>query len=569
MILKSLYDYAQAKAGDMPPQGMEWKEIEFVIVIDADGRFVRFESRRIDKKKCASFLVAKGVKRTSAPKPNILWDNGKYVLGKGDKAAKAYGMFVDTIKNLATAHPQDTAIRAVHRFYTSHKESNEELMGFDPLIDTINEGLAANFSFRLSGDEELLAEKTYLYRHLIGGDDKGEVVGRCLVTGASGPIVRTMTATPLPENSPMASLVSFQVNSGYDSYGKTQLYNAPISKEAEEAISTVLKKFLGKESHNKVRLGNRMLLFWGDGKSDVGEEVEDSLLGLFEFPDIKAKDPDAKVDKVKKLLKGVFSGEVRTTLDDRFHILGLAPNTGRIAVVMWMDAPLREFAGNILRHFDDMEIVDNRNPDKRRPYVGVYSMISSATMGGKVSDALPRLVEETIKAVINGTPYPFPLYSSTLQRIRAELPDMGVTVQRAALLKAYINRKTNNLKQSQPLTVMLDKTNTNAGYLCGRLTAVLEKIQSDINSGDSIRTRYMGAASTTPAAVLPAMLNLSLHHSEKLSEGSRIFYETLKQEIMDKISEKGFPAHLDLNDQGRFFVGYYHQRTDLYTKKEK
>ncbi len=116
---------------------------------------------------------------------------------------------------------------------------------------------------------------------------------------------------------------------------------------------------------------------------------------------------------------------------------------------------------------------------------------------------------------------------------------------------------------------MLDKTNTNAGYLCGRLTAVLEKIQSDINSGDSIRTRYMGAASTTPAAVLPAMLNLSLHHSEKLSEGSRIFYETLKQEIMDKISEKGFPAHLDLNDQGRFFVGYYHQRTDLYTKKEK
>lgn len=116
---------------------------------------------------------------------------------------------------------------------------------------------------------------------------------------------------------------------------------------------------------------------------------------------------------------------------------------------------------------------------------------------------------------------------------------------------------------------MLDKENSNPGYLCGRLTAVLEKIQTDVNSGDSIRTRYMGAASSTPAAVLPAMLNLSLHHSEKLSEGSRIYYEQLKQEILDKISGAGFPATLDLADQGRFFVGYYHQRADLFTKKEK
>ncbi len=115
---------------------------------------------------------------------------------------------------------------------------------------------------------------------------------------------------------------------------------------------------------------------------------------------------------------------------------------------------------------------------------------------------------------------------------------------------------------------MLDKDNTNPGYLCGRLTAVLEKIQSDVKTGDSIRTSYMGAASATPAAVMPAMLNLSLHHSEKLSEGSRIYFEQLKQEIIDKLPSDGFPAHLDLNDQGRFFVGYYHQQTDLYTKKE-
>ena len=116
---------------------------------------------------------------------------------------------------------------------------------------------------------------------------------------------------------------------------------------------------------------------------------------------------------------------------------------------------------------------------------------------------------------------------------------------------------------------MLDKTNDNAGYLCGRLTAVLEKIQEDVHSGDSIRTRYMGAASATPATVFPAMLNLSLHHAEKLDTKIRWWYESLKQEIIDKLPEDGFPAHLDLSDQGRFFVGYYQQRADFYKKKEQ
>ena len=115
---------------------------------------------------------------------------------------------------------------------------------------------------------------------------------------------------------------------------------------------------------------------------------------------------------------------------------------------------------------------------------------------------------------------------------------------------------------------MLDKTNDNPGYLCGRLAAVLEKIQKDASSGDSIRTRYMGSASSTPAVVFPAMLNVSIHHSEKLNEATRIFYEQLKQEILDKMPVYGFPTHLELNDQGRFFVVYYHQRADLYTKKE-
>ena len=114
---------------------------------------------------------------------------------------------------------------------------------------------------------------------------------------------------------------------------------------------------------------------------------------------------------------------------------------------------------------------------------------------------------------------------------------------------------------------MLDKENNNQGYLCGRLFAVLDKIQEDANKISSIRERYMNAASSTPSAVFATILNLSVHHSEKLEEGRRIYFEKLKQEILDKVSADGFPTHLDLQDQGRFFVGYYHQRQDFFRSK--
>ena len=101
------------------------------------------------------------------------------------------------------------------------------------------------------------------------------------------------------------------------------------------------------------------------------------------------------------------------------------------------------------------------------------------------------------------------------------------------------------------------------------LFAVLDKIQEDANNQHTIRERYLNSASATPSAVFATILNLSVHHSEKLNEGRNVFFEKLKQEIIEKLDADGFPAHLDLQDQGRFFVGYYHQRQEFFAKSEK
>lgn len=374
-----------------------------------------------------------------------------------------------------------------------------------------------------------------------------------------GKIVDVTTATMIPGSQAVAKIVSFQVKSGYDSYGKEQGANAPIVEESEFAYSTALKYLLRNDSRNKFLIGNRTFLFWASKDNEAGHKAEQGFFDLFGFSDTVEDDPNAKIEQVRKVFKAIYSGELNTSLDDKFYILGLAPNSARIAVIYWAEIPLKEFAERINRHFDDMEITG-----ANKPYMALRSILGAVTLSGKSSDATPNLPDALVKSIFQGAPYPYTLFAECIRRIRAE---QSIYTTRAAIIKAYLNRLNNTNEQN--IKVMLDKNNTNPGYLCGRLFAVLDKIQEDANNQHTIRERYLNSASATPSAVFATILNLSSHHSEKLNEGRYVYFEKLKQEIIEKLDADGFPAHLDLQDQGRFFVGYYHQRQAFFTKNEK
>ena len=569
MILKALYDYYQ-RSHNLPRRGMELKEIAFLLVLDSSGTFIRFEDRRIDSKHAQKFLVTKSVGRTSAPKANYLYDNGKYVLGYSDAessedALKCFKIFKVKIDEIYKNNPGNPDIAAVYSFYQNDIKTIHEALRNDPLWDDVVKNLkSSNFSFIIEGDTEIIAVKTELFQKIDNIDGKSREV--CLVTGNKTNIVDITTATSILGSKSMAKLVAFQVNSGYDSYGKTKGQNAPISEEAEFAYTTALNYMLRTDSHNKFLVGNRTFVFWASKDNEVGKQVEESIWNLFGFKDSNEDDPDRNIEQVRKVFNSIYSGEIKTSLDDKFYILGLAPNSARIAVTYWSEMSLKDFAERISRHFQDMEIDGSKG---RKPFAGLYSVLSAVTLGGKMSDVTPNLPEAVVKSIFQGLSYPQPLFSGCIRRIRAEVSDKdkkAVSITRAAIIKAYLNRLNN---QEQDIKVMLDKGNTNQGYLCGRLFAVLDKIQTDANGQHSIKERYMNAASATPAAVFATILNLSSHHSEKLTDGRNVFFEKIKQEIFDKIAANGFPAHLDLQDQGRFFVGYYHQMQSFYVKSEE
>ena len=564
MILKALYDYYN-RCGNLPAKGMEEKEIGFLIVLSSEGQFLRFEDCRTGKDHARTYLVKKHVGRSSAAVANYLYDNSAYVLGYSDKSTGKEQLYFDTFKaqieDIAEAFPDNNEILAVKAFYNNSREEVIQTVSQDPLWEDIKKNLSkkySTFSFRIEGDLRIVAEKKEIL--LLEEKDSSDATF-CLVSGEYGVPVDTTTATMIPGSQATAKLVAFQVNSGYDSYGKTKCGNAPISENAEFAYTTALNSMLQKGSRNKFMLGTRTFVFWASNNKDASVEAEESLFELLGFTEEANDDPNAKITKVRRVFESIYSGTLKTDLNDKFYVLGLAPNSARIAVVYWSETTLKEFAGKILQHFGDMEMHDTRKDKK--PYMGIREIISSVTLGGKMSDATPNLPEAVVKSIFQGLPYPQTLYSACLRRIRAE---QKLTITRAAIIKAYLNRQSNYNKK---IDIMLDKENNNQGYLCGRLFAVLDKIQEDANHISSIRERYMNAASATPSAVFATILNLSVHHSEKLDEGRRIYFEKLKQEIIDKMSAKGFPTHLDLQDQGRFFVGYYHQRQDFFTSKKE
>lgn len=565
MILKALYDYYH-RHGELPPLGYTIKKIRYIIVIDYDGTFLRVEDRGHD----ASFMVIKGANNvTSGAYANVLWGKSKYIVNldpKAKKISKEYSKWFDCnyaqISDLAELYPDNKEFKAVKSFY--EKQEFRKLEN-DELWNDISQNDNSLMSFHIQGNYGIVAEQSpdlndYCRRFFLNDIDVSKDVEEvCLITGNKSNPVLSVTMTPI-FNAGNGKLVSFQKDMGFDSYGKQQGLNATISKEAEFYCFTALQHLLRNDSRNKFLLRDRTFVFWSSSNNDWAEKVESLFLRIIGLGN--KDNPDRHVDIIYKSFQSIFSGKKIPNSNDKFYVLGLAPfNKARIGVIYWREIDVKGFAENIQKHFDDMEICNNNQYLGLIDIIDAVSVKSNKDKKGKIS---PNIPEAVMKSIIEGTPYPYSLFSACLRRIKAET-DKDIYITRAAILKGYLNR--NNNINDKKIKDMLDKTNDNIGYLCGRLFATLVKIQEEANNISSIRERYMNSASTTPATVFANLLNLSIHHEEKLNPVRKIKFEQLKSEILDKVTAAGFPAHLDINDQARFFVGYYHQRQDFFTRK--
>jgi CRISPR-associated protein Csd1 len=288
--------------------------------------------------------------------------------------------------------------------------------------------------------------------------------------------------------------------------------------------------------------------------------LESNFAWFFSAP--PKDDPDRGVRAVKSLYKSVQSGALPAGAGDRFYVLGLSPNAARLAVRLWKVGTIAEFAERIKMHFDDLEIV--RGP-KEKEFLSLNELLNATALQYEQKNIPPNLAAAVLTSALDGTPYPKTLLQQCLRRIRAE---RHVTRARAAILKAYLNRFNRRFGNKEEISMALDRTNTSPGYRLGRLFAVLDKIQEEASPGinATIRDRFYGSASSSPVAVFSQLLKLKNHHLAKLGQGRKVFMEKEIGEIMSELRD--FPAHLSMDEQARFAIGYYQQRQSFFEKKE-
>jgi len=479
----------------------------------------------------------------------------KKALIDGDKQLST---FKQALEELPENLKSEVGLKAISQFYSKEEYKKVKDLENWGECSKIN---GANLSFQLYGTTSLILSSgtlmDYKKKQALIPSSEDDKKALCLITGKKDFIERIHQATPIRGGQATGKLVGFQKSSGFDSYGKEQAYNAPIGRYAQIAYTTAINTLIKSES-NCLYLGDTAVLFWAEKEN----QLEQNFSSFFK----KSKDnPDADISAIKQLYESIYSGKLTAETDTQFYILGLAPNSARISIRYWLTGTVSEFAKHLKQHFDDLEIVrDKESPE----FFALGSMLSHTVLDYKLENIAPNLAGQVTEAVLNGTSYPQTLLHATIRRIRAE---QSVTRTRAAIIKACINRFNrfyyNNNKEV--ITVSLDKTNSNPAYLLGRLFAVLEKVQYKALKIETIRERYYGAFSTAPVTVYPQLMKLKNHHLAKLESGKK-FFENLIGEIIDGLDGSGIiPRQFSLDEQGRFAVGYYHQRQDLKFKDNK
>lgn len=593
MILTSLTEYYDRLAGTLDPDtglpmvpgfGFSEEKIGFVLVLSFDGRVVDVViHQKSNGKKTVPIKMAvpRPEKRTSGINPNFLWDKSAYVLGAELNPDKNKSKEIPWVKSLGTfeafrrmhndllCESDDTGSIAFLKFLANWNPNNIESLprGFDLLN--------SNIVFQLDGDRHYLHERSELknvWNSRLEQLQKG-VERECLVTGKKDLVARLHPSIKgvYGGQSSGGSIVTFN-EKAYESYGKSQGDNAPVSELAAFKYTTALNYLLDRENNRCVSVGDTSLVFWADSSNIATENNVTSIFMQYVNPsdDSEATQIRATIDK---LGQGYPLEETVPDIDisTRFYLLGLAPNAARLSIRYWHDTTFGELANHLSEHFEDLSF----DPLPWNTTPSVWRLLKELTpyREGKKSnskDIPAHLAGELMRSIITGQRYPYSLLAQLVSRVRS---DGHVSPLRAAMMKAVLQRDFRKKLIREYVPMSLEESNSNNAYLLGRALAVLERIQSSaINSANAtIVDRYYGAASTVPFSVFPRLIAGSKNHLSKIRKTKPGYAVNLDRDLMGIIGKLPgeFPKHFSIEEQGRFTIGFYHQREHDMNKNRK
>mgnify|MGYP002794084892 FL=1 len=583
MILQALVKHYEnlVEEEKVSKQGWCSAKVSYEIELSKEGEIKNIICLKIEEERGKktvirpqNLLVPEMVTRSSGVSANFLCDNAKYLLGisqekdeKNKKRAEECFLAARDKHLSLLNHAEGEMAKAICLFFQNWKP--EKAMKYPKISENwedITDG--GNLIFGMGthyAQDDMQIKRIWDNRKM---EINQEAKGICLVTGEQEEISRIhrgIKGVPGAQSSG-AALVSFNAPS-FESYGKEQSYNAPVGKYAEFAYTTALNYLLSDRKYS-LQIGDTMVVFWAEsGKTDY----QDAFLECMEPPIDNQEELKGLFERIQEGKPIIIKGN-ELNPEQRFFILGLAPNAARLSVRFFYENSFGKILTNISEHYKRMEIIKPKWEENQ--YLGVQEMLFE-TVNKKSTDKKPisNMATMTFRAILSGDRYPARLYSDTLIRIRAEQDEKKLSWKRMSIIKTYL---IHNYKWKEGENYMgLNEESNDIAYVLGRLFSVLESIQADANPGiqATIRDRYFNSACGTPASVFPVLIKLKNSHMKKIGrekEGTKKYYEKLFAHIMWKINEQeGFPKRLSLEEQGKFALGYYHQIQKKYEKREE
>jgi len=578
MILQSLCGYydrlAEEPSGNVPVMGYEVNNISSCITLDADGNVVGVISLLNDDKKPVKLITPIQPKRAGQrPEPAFLCENPEFIFGiyKNEAGADyrfhaSKEMHEKVLKNV-----DDVGATAVLSFFEKREKGRFSYIK----TDTTALESGGNIIFRLKGEDKYIHERPAIknaWMQYLSQKTAEAEIGQCLITGETAPIAR-LHGNVGGFGADKPTLVAFKQDS-FVSYRKVQGANAPVSELAAFKYITALDSLISDRNH-RINLFGDKVVFWAERNAPL----EESAIGYFFGGKIADANDNAGSDetvlneresrKIKSVLASLYTGknpeELGMDASVRFYILGISSNKTRLVIRFFYTDTFGVLINRLLMHYNDIGVT---GPEREPENPSLFQILLETAVNRDRKNVPPTLESALIRSILWGTPYSYSLFIAILNRIRAEANNdssKAINRTRVGVLKGYLNRMSKFNNNGEMVTMALNEQETNTAYLLGRIFALLEKAQYDalgkVNA--SIVDKYLNSALATPQTVFPMLLTLAEKH---ISKSEKYYIKMQIGKIVDMISTEGFPQTLNSEEQGKFMIGYYHQRQALYTK---
>lgn len=578
MLLQSLVKLyeAWAEKGEIEKLGWNPVKISYGISLDEEGNVdeiihLKTNAPKGNKEIPSLISLPMPVKRSVGVASNFLYDNATYVFGydnsnKPDRAKQCFDCF-RSVGNKVLENSDDEFSTVIKKFLQKDYSEFENLSDLltelncteTTVDDILNKG--ANLLLMPLGkfptDSKAICESWNSYY-----EHSDAPKGVCLVTGKDDhiaklhPVIKNIRGAQAAG----ASLVSFNATA-FNSYGKENGYNAPVSEYAAFAYTSALNKLVSDNDH-RIFAGDTTVVCWTeDGES----AYQDVFAGIFNSDDeLKQKDLRNTIVSIVNGNEVKWEG-IPLNPRNNFYILGISPNSARLSVRFFIQNTFGKVMENLLKNQQRMEMV--KPSFEKFNYIPLWRILGE-TVNKKSRDkkCKPHLAGDVLNSIINDYNYPSTLYYGILGRISAE---QNINWVKASVLKAYL-LKNYDSKYKEEITVDYNENSNNKAYLLGVLFSNLEEIQNTANPGikSTIRDRYFTAASSTPSRVFPILIDLAQNHIKKITNvGAKVNCQKMLTKTMAKLGDK-FPNRLKLDEKGMFQLGYYQRTQERFTGKE-